>query len=249
MEEGKELLTVITSHQSALKDILHMVSSQWDQLQRQIRRQHGWMLRALRCVQARLFYTSQSHEPFTAPSNPSANQLPPESLKAELRSSQCEAQRVALEQMAIKLGTLQYPSPTSRRPCSQLPRTNSLQEFEAEFQEVWDWLMDMDAMVTDSHQLMMSEEQRHHLFKSSHTELMMMESRKSGLLGRAESLKRSGTELPEDFHCKIHNLTHTWRQLELKAPGYHGDESGGHTVLGFDQKVSMDEMKDVHTVV
>lgn len=29
--------------------------------------------------------------------------------------------------------------------------------------------MDMDAMVTDSHQLMMSEEQRHHLFKVRHT--------------------------------------------------------------------------------
>lgn len=43
--------------------------------------------------------------------------------------------------------------------------TFSLQEFEAEYQELWDWLMDMDAMVTDSHQLMMSEEQRHHLFK------------------------------------------------------------------------------------
>ena len=41
----------------------------------------------------------------------------------------------------------------------------SLQEFEAEYQELWDWLMDMDAMVTDSHQLMMSEEQRHHLYK------------------------------------------------------------------------------------
>lgn len=41
----------------------------------------------------------------------------------------------------------------------------SLQEFEADYQELWDWLMDMDAMVTDSHQLMMSEEQRHHLFK------------------------------------------------------------------------------------
>ena len=41
----------------------------------------------------------------------------------------------------------------------------SLQEFEAEYQELWDWLMDMDTMVTDSHQLMMSEEQRHHLFK------------------------------------------------------------------------------------
>lgn len=42
-----------------------MVSTQWDQLQKQIRRQHGWMLRSLRCVQARLLYTSQSQEPIT----------------------------------------------------------------------------------------------------------------------------------------------------------------------------------------
>lgn len=41
----------------------------------------------------------------------------------------------------------------------------SLQQFESEYQELWDWLMDMDAMVTDSHQLMMSEEQRRQLFK------------------------------------------------------------------------------------
>ncbi|XP_044229836.1 A-kinase anchor protein 6 isoform X2 [Thunnus albacares] len=217
MEEGRVLLTVITSHQSALKDILHMVSSQWDQLQRQIRRQHGWMLRALHCIQARLFYTAQSHEPFTASGDPSANRqalCPADGLKAELISGQCEVQRAALEQMAIKLSSLHYPSPTNRRHYSQLAMSNSLQEFEAEYQELWDWLMDMDAMVTDSHQLMMSEEQRHHLFKSSHIELMMMESRKTSLLGRAESLKRSGTELPSNFHRKIHNLTHTWRQLE-----------------------------------
>ncbi|XP_040915868.1 A-kinase anchor protein 6 [Toxotes jaculatrix] len=217
MEEGRSLLTVITSHQSGLKDILHMVSSQWDQLQRQIRRQHGWMLRALRCIQARLLYTGQSHELFTASVDLSACRqapCPTDGLKAELISSQCEAQRAALEQMAVKLSSLRYPSPTSRRHCSQLARSNSLQEFEAEYQELWDWLMDMDAMVTDSHQLMMSEEQRHHLFKSSHAELMMMESRKTSLLGRAESLKRSGTELPGNFHSKIHNLTHTWKQLE-----------------------------------
>ncbi|XP_070834878.1 A-kinase anchor protein 6 isoform X2 [Chaetodon trifascialis] len=217
MEEGRALLSVITFHQSGLKDILHMVSSQWDQLQRQIRRQHGWMLRALRCIQARLLYTSQLHEPFARSGEPSANQqapCPADGLKAELISSQCEAQRAALEQMAVKLSSLQYPPPASRRHYSQLARNNSLQEFEAEYQELWDWLMDMDAMVTDSHQLMMSEEQRHHLFKSSHAELMMMESRKTGLLGRAESLKRSGTELPATFHRKIHNLTHTWRQLE-----------------------------------
>uniref|UniRef100_A0A3B4Z8A5 A kinase (PRKA) anchor protein 6 n=1 Tax=Stegastes partitus TaxID=144197 RepID=A0A3B4Z8A5_9TELE len=157
MEDGKALLAVITSNQSGLKEILQMVSSQWDQLQRQIRRQHGWMLRALRCIQARLFYSSQSHEPFTTPGDSSANH-------------QCEAQRVALEQMAIKLSSLQYPLSTSRREfnyCRNSTQSSlcSLQEFEAEYQELWDWLMDMDAMVTDSHQLMMSEEQRHHLFK------------------------------------------------------------------------------------
>uniref|UniRef100_UPI0037E78154 A-kinase anchor protein 6 n=1 Tax=Semicossyphus pulcher TaxID=241346 RepID=UPI0037E78154 len=228
MEEGRSLLTVIASHQSALKEILHMVSSQWDQLQRQIRRQHGWMLRTLRCIQARLLYTSQSYGPFSALGDPSANRqapCPADALQAELISSQCEAQRAALEQMAIKLSTLQYPSPASRRHYSQLARNNSLQEFEAEYQELWDWLMDMDAMVTDSHQLMMSEEQRHHLFKSSHAELMMMESRKTSLLGRAESLKRSGTELPADFHRKIHNLTHTWRQLEKILSEHSGPGS------------------------
>ncbi|XP_069392358.1 A-kinase anchor protein 6 isoform X2 [Paralichthys olivaceus] len=217
LEEGRALLAVITSHQSGLKDILHMVSSQWDQLQRQIRRQHGWMLRALRCIQARLLYTGQSHELFAASTEPSASwqsPSPADGLKTELISSQREAQRAALEQMAVKLSSLCYPSSTSRRHCTQMARSNSLQEFEAEYQELWDWLMDMDAMVMDSHQLMMSEEQRHQLFKSSHAELMMMESRKTSLLGRAESLKRSGVELPGNFHCKVHNLTHTWRQLE-----------------------------------
>ncbi|XP_028294719.1 A-kinase anchor protein 6 isoform X2 [Gouania willdenowi] len=210
MEEGKELLAAIGSQHSGLKEILLMVSSQWDQLQRQIRRQHAWMLRALRCIQARLFYTSQSHQFFKPQSEPSAN-CQPENLKVELLSGQCESQRAALEQMSIKLNDLQYPSPTSS---TQLLRNNSLQEYEAEYQELYNWLMDMDAMVTDSHQLMMSEEQRRQLFKSSHVELMMMEARKSILLGRAESLKRSGTELPANFNSRIHNLTQTWGQLE-----------------------------------
>ncbi|KAM3594465.1 uncharacterized protein V6R79_008388 [Siganus canaliculatus] len=215
MTEGRALLPVITAHHSGLKDILHLVSSQWDQLQRQIRRQHGWMLRALRCIQARLLYSSQSYEPSSAAGGRPTNGKAPCSgdvLQDQLISGQCEAQRAALEQMAVKLRGLQYPSPTSRR--RQPACSSSLQEFEADYQELWDWLMDMDAMVTDSHQLMMSEEQRCQLFKSSHAELVMMEGRKSALLARAESLKRSGIELPEAFHHSVHNLTHTWSQLQ-----------------------------------
>uniref|UniRef100_A0A3B4BIL8 A kinase (PRKA) anchor protein 6 n=1 Tax=Periophthalmus magnuspinnatus TaxID=409849 RepID=A0A3B4BIL8_9GOBI len=151
---------------SALRDILHMVSVQWEQLQRQIRRQHGWMLRALRCIQARLFYQlDQSQQTISVSTVPSTNQKTAQSSEVlRLMSSQFEVQRAALEQMAVRLNSLQYPSPASRRSSAQT-RANSLQELEAEYQELSDWLMDMDAMVTDSHQLMMSEEQRHHLFK------------------------------------------------------------------------------------
>ncbi|XP_047193674.1 A-kinase anchor protein 6 isoform X2 [Scophthalmus maximus] len=230
MEEGGALLAVITAHQSGLKEILHMVSGQWDQLQRQIRRQHGWMLRALRCVQARLLYAGDQSCEFSEASteSPAANRqarFPPDGLEAELISGQREAQRAALEQMAVKLSSLRFPSSTSRWHCGQVVRSNSLQEFQAEYQELWDWLMDMDAMVVDSHQLMMSEEQRHHLFKSSHAELVTMESRKTGLLGRAEVLKRSGVELPDNFHRNVHNLTHTWRQLEKILSEHPGPSS------------------------
>ncbi|XP_014859402.1 PREDICTED: A-kinase anchor protein 6 isoform X2 [Poecilia mexicana] len=212
LAEGKALLSVITSHQLALKDILHMVGSQWDQLQWQIRRQHGWMLRALRCIQTRLLYTSHSQQPCASTLDLSANgQFPclAEDVKVERISTQCNIQQVALEMMSVRLRGLHYPS-SSRR----YNRSSSLQEFEAEYQELWEWLMDMDAMVTDSHQLMMSEEQRHHLCKSSLDELLMMESRKTSLLRQAASLKRSGSELPSNLHIKIHNLTHTWQQLE-----------------------------------
>lgn len=57
--------------------------------------------------------------------------------------------------------------------------------------------------------------------QSSHAELMMMESRKAGLLGRAESLKRSATQLPATFHRQIHSLTHTWQQLEVPHTHTH----------------------------
>uniref|UniRef100_A0A8C6SMM4 A kinase (PRKA) anchor protein 6 n=1 Tax=Neogobius melanostomus TaxID=47308 RepID=A0A8C6SMM4_9GOBI len=183
MEEGRVLLNSISSHHSALRDILHMVSAQWEQLQKQIRRQHGWMLRALRCVQSRLFYQfHQSHEALSF-----------------------EAQRAALEQMAVRLNSLQYTSPASRRSTAQT-KTNSLQELEAEFQELSDWLMDMDAMVTDSHQLMMSEEQRHHLFKVRHApHTWTQHLALTTLLSRLDSFRRSGNDLPRELILSVHS--------------------------------------------
>uniref|UniRef100_A0AAV2JCL7 Uncharacterized protein n=1 Tax=Knipowitschia caucasica TaxID=637954 RepID=A0AAV2JCL7_KNICA len=134
-------------------------------------------------------------------------------LPMDLLYGQFETQRAALEQMAVRLSSLQYPSPTSRRSSAQT-KANSLQQLEAEYQELSDWLMDMDAMVTDSHQLMMSEEQRIHLFKSSHAELQMMESRRSSLLSRLDLFRRNGPEPPRDLVHKVHSLNHTWDQIK-----------------------------------
>ncbi|KAM9777552.1 A-kinase anchor protein 6-like [Neosynchiropus ocellatus] len=209
MEEGRELLTIIP-HQTGVTDILLMVTSQWGQLQRQIRRQHGWMLRTLRCIQTHLLCGDQSQETLT-------NQDAPSSAKCQQVRGPCEVQQAVLERMKNQLS---HHFSTSRSQPRQPTNGSSLQEFEAEYQELWDWLMDMDAMVTDSHQLMMSEEQRLHLFKSSHTDLTMMDSKRLNLLGRGEALKRSGTKLPSDFHQKLHDLTHTWTQLEKILSGH-----------------------------
>uniref|UniRef100_A0A3P9M3V8 A kinase (PRKA) anchor protein 6 n=1 Tax=Oryzias latipes TaxID=8090 RepID=A0A3P9M3V8_ORYLA len=228
MEEGRALLGVLTSHHSALKDILHMVSGQWDQLQRQIRRQHGWMLRTLRCIQARLFYTNQSQELLMPLWDYSANRRrsgSAEGQEMDLVSSQFKVQRDALERMAIKLSSLQYPPSANSRANDQETRSNSVQEFESEYQELWDWLMDLDAMVTDSHHLLMSEDQRHHLFKSSHCDMMMMEGRRTGLLSRAAALRSSGTALPTTFHVRMHKLTQTWKQLEKVLSEHSGPRS------------------------
>uniref|UniRef100_A0A8C7XP94 A kinase (PRKA) anchor protein 6 n=1 Tax=Oryzias sinensis TaxID=183150 RepID=A0A8C7XP94_9TELE len=194
MEEGRALLGVLTSHHSALKDILHMVSGQWDQLQRQIRRQHGWMIRTLRCIQARLFYTNQSQELLMPLWDYSANRRRSGSAEGQ----EFNVQRDALERMAIKLSSLQYPPSANSRANDQETRSNSLQEFESEYQELWDWLMDLDAMVTDSHHLLMSEDQRHHLFKVKTS----FHGRRTGLLSQAAALRSSGTALPTTFNQK-----------------------------------------------
>uniref|UniRef100_A0A3B5L1Q6 Uncharacterized protein n=1 Tax=Xiphophorus couchianus TaxID=32473 RepID=A0A3B5L1Q6_9TELE len=165
----------------SLKDILLMVGSQWDQLQWQIRRQHGWMLRALRCIQTRLLYTRVSA--LTSRYRVMLHNILPVVWMKPL--SLANKSQPIISKVLI----------TANKLMNLFLSIISLQEFEAEYQELWEWLMDMDAMVTDSHQLMMSEEQRHHLFKVRWT-LLMMKSRKTSLLRQAASLKRIGTELP-----------------------------------------------------
>ncbi|KAL0968973.1 hypothetical protein UPYG_G00220710 [Umbra pygmaea] len=212
LEEGRQLLQVIISHKSGLRDMLQMIAHQWLQLQKQIRRQHSWMLRSLDTIKAQILAAEDGvcQEEGTA--------APPASPKVEFLQSHREAQREVLDQLSLKLNSQHYCTGTITRRGREYPhmsKNNSLEEFESEFQELWDWLMDMDSVVTDSHELMMSEEQQQHLFKGNSVEMGMWLPKKTHLLGWAECLRRSGAQLPPDFDQRLSALTRKWDQLQM----------------------------------
>ncbi|XP_051942677.1 LOW QUALITY PROTEIN: A-kinase anchor protein 6 [Hippocampus zosterae] len=102
VEDATALLAMVPAHaqQSGLRDILRMVSGQWEQLRLQIRRQHAWMLRALRLIRARLLLPAEGP--------------PPERPQAEPPSSLWDACQDALQEMAAELGGLRDLSPADR---------------------------------------------------------------------------------------------------------------------------------------
>ncbi|XP_070972536.1 A-kinase anchor protein 6 isoform X2 [Oncorhynchus clarkii lewisi] len=211
LEEGRQLLEVIISHKSGLRDMLQMTVHQWQELQRQIRRQHSWMLRTLDAIKAHILATEAEASQEAETTGPLA------SPKVELLQSHYEAQRDALDQLSLKLNSQQYCTGTNRRTgreYTQMSKNNSLQEFESDFQELWDWLMDMDSVVTDSYKLMMSEEQQQYLYKGNSVEMSMWHPKKTHLLGWAESLRRSGAQLPPDFDERVNAMTQKWDQLQ-----------------------------------
>ncbi|KAJ7406074.1 hypothetical protein WISP_136197 [Willisornis vidua] len=166
VEEGRQLLELIVSHKSeGLKDMLQMIASQWKELQRQIKRQHSWILRALDIIKAEILATDVSAENEEGTGSP----------KAEVQLCYLEAQRDAVEQMSLKLYSEQYNSSSKRKEefadMSKVHTvgSNGLLDFDSEYQELWDWLIDMESIVMDSHDLMMSEEQQQHLYKVSTT--------------------------------------------------------------------------------
>ncbi|XP_051579386.1 A-kinase anchor protein 6-like isoform X1 [Myxocyprinus asiaticus] len=221
LEEGQTLLELITSHKSGMRDMLHMITHQWQELQRQIRRQHSWMLRTLDALKIYILSSERDEEQKTHSHH--------DSPKVEIQQSYREAQKDVLDQMRVKLKSQHHCSNNRSVDFTLLSKCNSLSEFEAEYQELWDWLMDMESIVTDSHDLMMSEEQQHHLYKGNSVEMSMWLPKKTQLLGWSESLKRSGAELPADFDQRLSALKSKWDQLE-KTLSEHMEPSVGNQI-------------------
>ncbi|XP_067390400.1 A-kinase anchor protein 6 [Emydura macquarii macquarii] len=228
VEEGCQLLELIVSHKSGLKDMLQMIASQWKELQRQIKRQHSWILRALDIIKAEILATDVSAEDEEGTGSP----------KAEVQLCYLEAQRDAVEQMSLKLYSEQYNSSSKRKEefadMSKVHTvgSNGLLDFDSEYQELWDWLIDMESIVMDSHDLMMSEEQQQHLYKRYNVEMSIRHPKKMELLSKVEALKKSGVLLPNDLLEKVDSINEKWELLGKTLGEKIQDTMVGHSGLG-----------------
>uniref|UniRef100_A0A8C6X7U0 A-kinase anchor protein 6 n=1 Tax=Naja naja TaxID=35670 RepID=A0A8C6X7U0_NAJNA len=227
-EEGCQLLDLIVSHKSGLKDMLQMIASQWKELQKQIKRQHSWILRALRIIKAEILATDVS----------ATDEEGTESPKAVVQLCFLEAQRDAVEQMSLKLYSEQYNSGSNRKEefadMSKVHTvgSNGLLDFDSEYQELWDWLIDMESIVIDSHDLMMSEEQQLHLYKRYSVEMSIRHPKKMELLSKVEALKRSGVLLPSDLLEKVDSINEKWELLGKTLQEKIQESLMGHSGLG-----------------
>ncbi|XP_051678114.2 A-kinase anchor protein 6 isoform X2 [Oryctolagus cuniculus] len=227
-EEGHQLLELIASHKAGLKDMLRMIASQWKELQRQIRRQHSWILRALDAIKAEILATDVSVEDEGGTGSP----------KAEAQLCYLEAQRDAVEQMSLKLYSEQYTSSSKRKEefadMSKVHSlgSNGLLDFDSEHQELWDWLIDMESLVMDSHDLMMSEEQQQHLYKRYSVEMSIRHLKKTELLSKVEALKKGGVLLPNDLLEKVDSINEKWELLGKTLGEKIQDTMAGHSGSG-----------------
>ncbi|XP_008061267.1 A-kinase anchor protein 6 [Carlito syrichta] len=224
-EEGHQLLELIASHKAGLKDMLRMIASQWKELQRQIKRQHSWILRALDTIKAEILATDVSVEDEEGTGSP----------KAEVQLCYLEAQRDAVEQMSLKLYSEQYTSSSKRKEefadMSKVHSvgSNGLLDFDSEYQELWDWLIDMESLVMDSHDLMMSEEQQQHLYKRYSVEMSIRHLKKTELLSKVEALKKGGVLLPNDLLEKVDSINEKWELLGKTLGEKIQDTMAGHS--------------------
>ncbi|XP_045424965.1 A-kinase anchor protein 6 isoform X2 [Lemur catta] len=227
-EEGQQLLELIASHKAGLKDMLRMIASQWKELQRQIKRQHSWILRALDTIKAEILATDVSVEDEEGTGSP----------KAEVQLCYLEAQRDAVEQMSLKLYSEQYTSSSKRKEefadMSKVHSvgSNGLLDFDSEYQELWDWLIDMESLVMDSHDLMMSEEQQQHLYKRYNVEMSIRQLKKTELLSKVEALKKGGVLLPNDLLEKVDSINEKWELLGKTLGEKIQDTMAGHSGSG-----------------
>ncbi|XP_069806853.1 A-kinase anchor protein 6 [Dendropsophus ebraccatus] len=204
LEEGHRLMEVLVSHRQGFQEMLQMITAQWKELQKQIRRQHGWIMGALDTIKADILQEDEFPEVLS------------ESQVNEPLSC-LQAQRDAVTKMSLQLSSTEYTENghhSDPPPLKSVLRCDSVQDLEGECQEFWDWLLDMEATVQNSLGLMVSEEQHLHMCKRCSVELSLREDRVHSLLRQLATLRSEGAALPDGVADKEELIREKWDMLK-----------------------------------
>ncbi|KAM9294461.1 A-kinase anchor protein 6 [Gastrophryne carolinensis] len=235
LEEGQRLMEVLVSHKTGFTEMLQMITGQWKELQKQIRRQHGWILGALDTIKADILQKDEAKEITSE-----------EQVNGSLSSIQ--AQRDAVTEMSLQLSSMEYSENTHHSdptPLKSSMRCDSIQEIDLECQEFWDWLLDMEATVQNSHGLLVSEEQHLQMCKRCSVEMSLREDRMHGLLCQLASMRQQGDILPANLQDKESTIRDKWEMLKrslseaLSCPSPNPvlSPGSGNLVQQLDQRV------------
>ncbi|KAM3918609.1 A-kinase anchor protein 6 [Leptodactylus fuscus] len=204
LEEGHRLMEVLVSHRPGFQEMLQMITTQWKELQKQIRRQHGWIMGALDTIKTDILQNDELPEVVS------------ESQVNEPLSS-LQAQRDAVTKMSLQLSSTEYtenrhhPDPP---PLKSSLRCDSVHDLEGECQEFWDWLLDMEATVQNSLGLLVSEEQHLQMCKRCSVELSLREDRLHSFLRQLATLRSEGATLPNSVADKEELIREKWDMLK-----------------------------------
>ncbi|XP_075699679.1 A-kinase anchor protein 6 [Rhinoderma darwinii] len=204
LEEGHRLMEVLVSHRPGFQEMLQMITAQWKELQKQIRRQHGWIMGALDTIKADILQKDEFPEVVSES-------------QVNKPLSSLQAQRDAVTKMSLQLSSTVYAENTHHSdppPLKSSMRCDSVQDLEGECQEFWDWLLDMEATVQNSLGLLVSEEQHLQMCKRCSVELSLREDRVHSLLRQLATLRSEGATLPDSIAEKEELIREKWEVLK-----------------------------------
>ncbi|XP_078672720.1 uncharacterized protein LOC144911996 isoform X1 [Branchiostoma floridae x Branchiostoma belcheri] len=252
VKEGHHLAGSLHTQRPALEAVLHTIEERWAQLVRAVNQQHRAISLALESFRMDL----------TAPRGDGANgedlkeavametaQDAMEEMSLKLSGSGVSDSptdikvnsvvRFHLEELAEESWDLLSSSPEDGlllsphgSPPGAGAHSYELSDFHTQHQELAEWLGEIEGVLTDRDDLMMSEEQIKHLCKSYEIEMGLYQRRRDTFLQKGERLKAAYPDLFSDISDKLLTITKKWDLLRVNLA-----HEGGITPPGENEMV------------
>eukprot|EP00058_Branchiostoma_floridae_P018984 XP_002604473.1 hypothetical protein BRAFLDRAFT_79226 [Branchiostoma floridae] len=252
VKEGHHLAGSLSTQGPALEAVLHTIEQRWAQLVRTLTRQHCAISLALESFRMDLaaprgdgtdgedlreavaMETAQdAMEEMSLKLSGSGVSDSPTDIKVN------SVVRFHLEELAEESWDLLSSSPEDGlllsphgSPPGAGAHSYELSDFTQQHQELAEWLGEIEGVLTDRDDLMMSEEQIKHLCKSYEIEMGLYQRRRDTFLQKGERLKAAYPDLFSDISDKLLAITKKWDLLRVNLA-----HEGGITPPGENEMV------------